>query len=164
MGRRNIYIRDEDEGVWDQASELAGKEESMSQIIVRGLKNYISSRKGQPMELLTVHLTDREDQESTKKFSGRWLIQRFTSTAGEIYVTIPTSAQGFDINCDYMEWYVAETAKGQLAVWADPQRFGVSGFWVYTDLDQAEGHGIPGDVCSAAATALGIERAELLDI
>ena len=57
MGRRNIYIRDEDESIWDKASELAG-EDSMSQIVVRGLKAYVNGREGEPMAWLTVEVTD----------------------------------------------------------------------------------------------------------
>ena len=162
MGRRNIYIRDEDEGVWDKASSLAG-EESMSQIIIRGLKNYVSSREGHPMEFLKVDLLDENEQKSTKKFSGRWLIKEFESNDTDAGVLHPGSSRMTDIDCDGAEWSVAETAKGQIAVWVT-QDVGGGGFWVFKDLDDAEVHGIPGDVCSAASTALGIERAELLDI
>lgn len=162
MGRRNIYIRDEDEGVWDKASALAG-EDSMSQIIIRGLKNYVSSREGHPMELLKVDLLDESDHKSTKKFSGRWLIREFESHDGDAVVLHAASARWVDIDCDGAQWWVAETAKGQIAVWVIPE-LSSSWFLVYKDLDEAEGHGIPGDVCSAASTALGIERAELLDI
>jgi hypothetical protein len=163
MGRRNIYIRDEDEGVWDKASALAG-EDSMSQIIIRGLKNYVSSREGHPMELLKVDLLDENDHKSTKKFSGRWLIEEFESHDTDAGVFHPGSSRMTDIDCDRAEWWVAETAKGQIAVWVT-QDGGGDEFVVFKDLDDAEVHGgIPGDVCSAASTALGIERAELLDI
>jgi hypothetical protein len=162
MGRRNIYIREDDEGVWDRASALAG-EESMSQIIVRGLKSYVSGRDGDPIEWLTVELVDELGQRSTKKFQGRWLIRQFTSTVADAFVTHPDSGRTTIHDCDSTPWWVAETAKGQIAVWADPVG-GDGGFYVFKDLNQAEAHGIPGDLISAASNKLGINRAELLDI
>jgi hypothetical protein len=163
VGRRNIYIRDEDEGVWDRASALAGKEESMSQIIVRGLRAYISDRDGEPIEMLVVELEDELGQQSSKKFPGRWLIRDYKSAAGDAWVSHPGTARTFAHDCDATSWWVAETAKRQIAAWANSGA-GERAFYVYRDLDQAEENGIPGDVISAAARALGIERAELLDI
>jgi hypothetical protein len=162
MGRRNIYIRDEDESVWDKAGELAG-EDSMSQIVVRGLKAYVNGREGEPMEWLTVEVTDEMDQTSTKKFTGRWLISAFESMAGDAWVRHPGSDRTSNFDCDDTRWWVAETARGQIAVWAKPEA-GARGFYVFKDLDEAEDHAIPGDVVSAASNALGITRAEVLDI
>ncbi|HEY6470607.1 MAG TPA: hypothetical protein VI434_12670 [Candidatus Dormibacteraeota bacterium] len=163
MGRRNIYIRDEDEGVWETAAALAGKEQSMSQIIVRGLKDYISTREGEALEMLLVEVEDEHGQKSAKKFSGRWLISNFSSTGGDVWVSHAGAARTVNHDCDETPWWVAETARGQIAVWANPPA-GAGGFYVYRDLDEAEENGIPGDVVSAASRALGIQRAELLDI
>ena len=163
MGRRNIYLRDDDEALWETAAALAGKERSMSQIIVRGLRDYISSREGEALEMLLVEIEDEHGQQSSKKFRGRWLITDFASTAGDVWVSHAGIARTIHHDCDDTRWWVAETAKGQIAVWANPPS-GSGGFYVYRDLDEAEGNGIPGDVVSAAAGALGIQRAELLDI
>jgi hypothetical protein len=162
MGRRNIYIRDEDEATWDRAGALAG-EDSMSQIIVRGLKAYVSGREGDPIEWLTISLQDELGQTSTKKFQGRWLIRDFTSSTGDAYVSDPETERTTTHNCDVTPWWVAETARGQIAIWADPAG-GDGGFYVFKDLDEAEEHGVPGDIISAAANKLGINRAEVLDI
>lgn len=163
MGRRNIYLRDDDEGVWEMAAALAGKEKSMSQIIIRGLRDYISSREGEALEMLVVEVEDEHGQRSSKKFSGRWLLTDFASTAGDVWVSHAGTARTIHHDCDATPWWVAETAKGQIAVWANPPS-GSGGFYVYPDFDDAEENGIPGDVVSAAARALGIQRAELLDI
>lgn len=163
MGRRNIYIRDEDEEVWELAAALAGKEKSMSQIIVRGLRDYITSREGDALEMLLVEVDDAHGQRSSKKFSGRWLVTDFVSSAGNVSVRHPGTALTANHDCDVTPWWVAETAKGQIAVWANPPS-GSGGFYVYRDLDEAEKNGIPGEVVSAAADALGLQRAELLDI
>jgi hypothetical protein len=135
----------------------------MSQIIVRGLRDYISSREGEALKMLLVEIEDEHGQQSSKKFRGRWLITDFASTAGDVWVSHAGIARTIHHDCDDTPWWVAETAKGQIAVWANPPS-GSGGFYVYRDLDEAEGNGIPGDVVSAAAGALGIQRAELLDI
>jgi hypothetical protein len=162
VGRRNIYIREEDEGVWDKASALAG-EDSMSQIIIRGLRAYVSGREGDTIEWLTVSLEDEFGQRSTKKFQGRWLIKDFHSAGVDAFVAHPETSHVTTHDCDVTPWWVAETGKGQIAVWADPAG-GDGGFYVFKDLDEAEEHGVPGDIISAAANKLGISRAEVLDI
>jgi hypothetical protein len=162
MGRRKIYIREEDVGVWDKASALAG-EDSMSQIIIRGLKAYVSGREGDPIEWLTIALQDDRGQGSTKKFQGRWLIKDFHSSVADAFVADPETSHVTTHDCDVTPWWVAETGKGHIAIWADPAG-GDGGFYVFEDLDQAEEHGVPGDVISAAANKLGINRAEVLDI
>jgi hypothetical protein len=162
VGRRNIYIRDEDEAIWDKAGELAG-EDSMSQIVVRGLRAYVSGREGEPMQWLTVEVTDEMGQTSTKKFSGRWLITDFESAAGDAWIHHPEGNRTRNFDCDDTPWWVAETAKGRIAIWANPA-IGTRDFYVFKDLDDAERLGVPGDVISAASNALGIQRAEVLDI
>ena len=161
MGRRNIYVREEDEVIWDKASALAG-DESMSQIIARALEAYVRSREGAPLAWLTVEVEDPGGHTSTKKFSGRWLIIDFKSDH-EADVQHPLTGEFTSHGQSHTHWSVAETAKGQIVFWATPDNDDRK-LYVYKDLDQAEGHGIPADVVSAAAAKLGLERAELLDI
>jgi hypothetical protein len=165
VGRHNIYIRDEDEPVWEQVGTLAG-DDSMSQIIVRALKNYIRTRQGLAHEWLTFFILDEEGHESQKKFSGRWLVDSRTSEHDAVVQHPRRPTETTDEPADLTRWSVAETAKGQVLVWAQDDGFSFrrTTYWVFKDLDDAEEHGVPADVLSKAASALGLDRAEVLDV
>ena len=100
----------------------------------------------------------------TKKFSGRWLVQDIESEHDADVQHPLKSSEITDHFREITRWSVAETAKGRIAVLATGLGAGESGFWHFDDLDEAAEKGIPSDVLSKAAGALGIERAELLDI
>jgi hypothetical protein len=164
MGRHNIYIRDEDEPVWEKVGTLAG-DESMSQIIVGALKNYVRTRQGVAHEWLTFFVNDEEGNESEKKFSGRWLVDSRKSDHDAAVEHPRRYKDVTDHLAQHTLWHVAETAKGQILVWALDDLFARdTAYWVYKDLDDAETHGVPADVISKAAHALGLERAEVLDV
>ncbi len=165
MGRHNIYIRDEDEGVWEKVGSLAG-DESMSQIIVGALKNYVRTRQGIPHEWLSFFMYDDDDNESEKKFSGRWLVERCKSDHDAAVQHPRRYTDWTDHSAEDTLWHVSETAKGQILVWAleDSFRLRDTRYWVFKDLDDAERHGVPADVISKAAHALGLQRAEVLDV
>ena len=147
---------------WGTAGALAS-EGAVSQMVVLGRRADVGGREGEPLQWLTVEVTDDVCQTSTKQLSGRWLITEFESTAGDAWIHHPESNRTSNFDCDDTPWWVAETAKGRIAVWANPA-IGSCGFYVFEDLDDAEQRGIPGDVISAASNALGIQRAEVLDI
>jgi hypothetical protein len=157
MGRRNVYVRDEDEDVWDRAEELAG-EVPMSRVITDALRAYVRGQEGTPMERLRIE-TMHGGERLTKAFIGRWLIspeQGYRSdhegdTSLETQVRAGTT------------FAVAETAKGNIVVYVDAGSEQPE-FEVYDDFDQAEERGVPGDVVTLAARRAGVERAELLDI
>ena len=111
-----------------------------SEIIVAGLKDYIGSREGEALEMLLVEIEDEHGQKSSKKFSGRWLVTDFASSAGDVWVSHAGTARTINHDCDETPWWVARTARGQIAVWANPPS-GAGGFYVYRDLDEAEENG-----------------------
>jgi hypothetical protein len=157
VGRRNIYVRDEDEDVWERAEKLAG-EEPMSRLITEALRAYVSGREGTPMQRLTVE-TISGGEELTKAFIGRWLIDPTEAYRSEHEgdATLETQVRAGTT------FAIAETAKGNIVVYLDAAS-GRPEFDVFADFDQAEERGVPGDVLTLAAKRAGIERAELLDI
>jgi hypothetical protein len=157
VGRRNIYVRGEDEEVWDRAEKFAG-EASTSSAITQSLRAYVCSCEGHPMERLTFQV-EIGGEKTVKAFVGRWLID-----PGEEY------RSGHEAD-DFMSgtqvaggttFAVAETAKGKILILTDFGR-GQS-FEVFDDFDQAEEAGVPADVLALAARRAGIVRAELLDL
>ncbi len=157
MGRRNVYVRDEDEDVWERAEKLAG-EAPMSRIITDALRAYVSGREGAPMQRLAIE-TMNGGEVLTKAFIGRWLI-----SPDEAY----RSEHEGDIRLETQvragtTFAVGETAKGNIVVYIDADRPEAE-FEVYEDFDRAEERGVPGDVLALAAKRAGVERAELLDI
>jgi hypothetical protein len=157
VGRRSIYVRGEDEAVWDRAEKFAG-EASTSSTITQSLRAYVRSREGHPMERLTFQV-EIVGEMMTKAFVGRWLIdpgqgQRSEHEADDLMsgtqVASPTT------------FAVAETAKGKILILTDFGR-GQS-FEVFDDFDQAEEAGVPADVLALAAERAGIVGAELLDL
>jgi hypothetical protein len=157
MARRNVYIRDEDEGVWERAEQLAG-EAPMSRVITEALRAYVRGREGNPMQRLTLG-TMNGGEEITKAFIGRWLIEPDEAYRSEHEgdASLETQVRAGTT------FAVAETAKGNVVVYVDADRSRAE-FDVYDDFDQAEERGVPGDVLTLAAKRAGLERAELLDI
>jgi hypothetical protein len=157
MGRRNIYVRDEDEDVWERAEQLAG-EAPMSRVITEALRAYVSGREGAPMQRLTID-TMSAGERLTKAFIGRWLIDPDEAYRSEheadadIATQVPTGTT----------FAVAESAKSNIVVYVDAKGDEPE-FDVYENFDQAEERGVPGDVITLAAKRAGVERAELLDI
>jgi hypothetical protein len=152
MPRRNIYVRDQDQALWERAEQLTG-DESLSHFLTEALRVYIREREGSPMDRIQVYLEDKETGRShLKAFVGRWLLtERRSQHEGE---------GGRLIGVEYS---VAETARGNIVVLAG--RHGeYDGMSVYESLDEVETAGWPADIITAAAAEMGIERAELLDI
>ena len=98
-------------------------------------------------------------EEITKAFIGRWLIEPDEAYRSEHEgdASLETQVRAGTT------FAVAETAKGNIVVCVDAAS-GRPEFDVYSDFDQAEERGVPGDVLTLAAKRAGIERAELLDI
>jgi hypothetical protein len=157
VGRRNVYVRDEDEVVWERAERLAG-EAPISRVITDALRAYVSGREGAPMQRLIVETMNGGEQ-LTKAFIGRWLID-----PSEAYRSEHEGDAALETQVRAGTTFaVAETAKGNIVVYVDATS-GRPEYDVYEDFDQAEERGVPGDVLTLAAKRSGIERAELLDI
>ena len=157
MTRRNIYVRDDDETVWERAEALAGQA-PISRVITEALRAYVRDREGSPMERLGVE-TVSGGEVSAKAFVGRWLIAPAEGYRSEHERDSQLETQ---VRAG-TTFAVAETAKGNIVVYIDAGRRQAE-FEVYDGFDQAEERGVPGDVVTLAARRAGMERAELLDI
>ena len=76
---RNIYIRDEDEAVWERARELSGAR-GVSTIVVQGLKRFIAEKEAKELqakgfERIVVNFNDADAHHipRIKAFYGRWI-------------------------------------------------------------------------------------------
>jgi hypothetical protein len=160
MARRNVYVRDEDEEVWERAEKLAG-EAPMSRVITEALRAYVRSREGNPMERKVIAYEDPGTGEFlSKAFVGRWLIEPDEEYRSE--------HEGDDLGSETQvmggtTFAVGETAKGNIVIWVDARRSSPT-YAVHDSFDDAESAGVPADVVALASTRAGFERAELLDI
>ena len=110
------------------------------------------------MQRLTLE-TSNGGEALTKAFIGRWLIEPTEAYRSEHEGDADLGTQ---VRAG-TTFAVAETAKGNIVVYVDAES-GLPEFDVYSDFDQAEERGVPGDVLTLAAKRAGIERAELRDI
>lgn len=107
MARKNIYVADADQPVFDRAQELAG-EEPMSGIIVEALRRYVAQEeaKAQGWQEISIEV-GISDQYRTQRFIGREL-------ASQTLLTGQTSDRR-DRGIDF-EAYA--TQKGQILIHA----------------------------------------------
>lgn len=77
---KTVYIRDEDEPIWDRARELAGAK-GISQIVVASLKVFINMKEAKEAETkgferIVLSYQDADDNLIPKKkaFMGKWII------------------------------------------------------------------------------------------
>jgi hypothetical protein len=77
MGKKTIYVRDEDEPLWERAKALAG-DESLSAFIAQALQVLIEAKEVPGMEQLVVD--EWIDGRPYKKaFWGRWLVRSYVT-------------------------------------------------------------------------------------
>jgi len=76
---RNIYIRDEDEQIWERARQLAGAK-GLSTMVVQGLRKFIAEREAKEAEAkgferIVVKFNDAEAHfiPKIKAFHGKWI-------------------------------------------------------------------------------------------
>lgn len=73
---KTIYLRDEEESIWDRARELAG--EKISPVIVGGLKRFIAEKEAEVknFERIELRFDDADDHNipKAKAFYGRWIL------------------------------------------------------------------------------------------
>src|SRR4051794_3502870 len=103
---KTIYLRDEDVAIWEKAKEFAG--DTLSQIVVLGLKQYVAARDAEKRDFERIVLEFRDSDKGhlpqKKAFYGRWIISpnepcRVTDDGDGVYYGA-----------------VAETAKGNIAI------------------------------------------------
>ena len=156
MPRRTLYVREEDQAIWEQAAGLA-EEDSLSAIVTEALRRFVLAKQQEsgnsPFERieLTVSTSDPESRdisgERTVAFTGRVLVTHGWHT-------------------------VYETAKHQLLIyWVDDSR-GASFYTVHKTFDEVlaaarrHDHDLlyPSDLLAAAAEELGRKWVEELDV
>lgn len=103
------------------------------------------------MERIVVETYDDDENCIKKAFVGRWLVEGMESEESDI---------GW-------HWSVAQTEKGNIVVYSflgdTPDMGCKTTFRVFAGLEDAEGE-VPDDVLSAAASAMGVEFVQELDI
>lgn len=169
--RKNIYIKDEDLGLYEEAERLAGDDNSLSNIIAEALKRYIAAEKAKEEIVLEVGRWPAKGAKDTFKvsFKGR-LLAEDTAYHGQ---TVSRDDRGTD-------WQVYQTAKGKILVyWKCWSSWGnESDYADYAILDNLPeinatfigevgvdtSGNIPASVVEEAAKALGQDPVKRLDI
>lgn len=144
MGKRTIYVRDEDEALWDRAKELSG-EESLSSIIAEALKKLISEKEDPSMENIVVEEWDG-GKPFKKSFWGKWLVKENITLHGK--------------------WSVALTRNNRFAIYRHPNQIPPyeSKLYVVDHLDEADSDLIPPTVLKAVSDNLPEDFVQRLDI
>ncbi len=169
--RKNIYIKDEDLGLYEEAERLAGDDNSLSNIIAEALKRYIAAEKAKEEIVLEVGRWPAKGTADTFKvaFNGR-LLAEAVEYRGK---TISRDDRGTD-------WAIYQTSKGKILIyWKDWSRWeneGDSADYVVLDnlpelhstfvgdagIDTS--YNIPAGIIEEAAKALGQDPVKRLDI
>jgi hypothetical protein len=153
---KTIYLRDEDESVWDRARELAGAK-GISPLIAQSLKRFIAEKEAEEVEArgferITVKYYDASDHgiPKVKAFRGKWIIPP----------TRPLSREEQDTTWSYS---VAITAKGSAVVyWTEEDREGRAQFFsVYPSLESAAAESNVNWAARRAIEILGVPVEEL---
>ncbi|MCL6612976.1 MAG: hypothetical protein K6T66_15705 [Peptococcaceae bacterium] len=161
MGRKNIYVRDEDEVIWQKAEQLAGKgaAESLSKMITDALKKEVERLEAlqevqkDGFERILLEYFDKNANRDVKKaFNGKWLVFEEHDEATDAGVLVS----------------VALTQKGQLLYFWVWESSGDGGYDIYEDFEamknRAEEDNIGHNIISAVADELGEDYVEFLDI
>jgi hypothetical protein len=157
---KNLYVRDDDAEIWEQAVTLAkASRVSVSQIVSAALREHLAGRlraeeaddQAPPLGDIIV---DVGDPWQTVGFRGRWLVQP------DIQHT-----RSMDDKSDRdAYWGVALTARGRIAVYvAHAEHQWPARLDDYDSLNAA-GVKLPNDIRSLAARALGEEQIVWRDI
>jgi hypothetical protein len=144
--RKNIYVRDADQEVWDRAEQLAS--EPISVLVTRLLSNYVEQRE-MPTERIIVAVNDHDGTVARKAFRGRTLVSNYSADDPAVRGT---------------RFYAAQGAAGGLALWYQHGDGYSGGFQTYDDLSDARGKEWPLDFLSAVSLALSEGYAEEIDL
>ena len=172
MASKNIYIKDDDISVFDEAERLAeGNGESLSGVIAAQLRQYIEHKKMETNIVLEVGRWPAKGASDTSKvsFKGR-LLAEGTKYDGQ---TASRDDRGID-------WQIYQTAKGKILVywrnWSCWQGEGDYADYVVVDrlpspndVFAGEANGdmvgnIPASIIEEAAEALGQDAVKRLDV
>jgi hypothetical protein len=161
---RTIYVREEDQPIWDEAKDIVG--ESLSAYLTNHLRTMISAHEAAAAGSQRILLSFRESGiAKTKGFYGRWLISPEK----------PFAVWHLDINGDEDPSYppnryaVAITAKNNIVVFKFGERerkengkFDWGELRVFDSFEMANTHEeIPLGLIAEAMEVLGVEVEEL---
>jgi hypothetical protein len=161
--RKNIYIRDEDQAMFDKAEALFG--DNFSGLIAESVKRFVEVEESkasglteQEVEVGTYYSGPASDDVKTIKFVGR-LIADAEAYTGQ-------TSERKDRGTDY-KLYLTKKGKYLLHAkyWTCWQgEDGQAWYKVYDSLSQAASDDIPGSLIQEAGEALGMDTAEYLDV
>jgi hypothetical protein len=144
--RKNIYVRNADLEVWDQAEKLAS--EPISALVTRLLSNYVQQRE-MPTDRIIVAVNGPDGAIARKAFRGRMLVSNYSADDPAVRGT---------------RFYAAQGATGGLALWYQHGDGYPGGFQTYGDLGDTTGKEWPLDFLSAVSLALSEGYAEEIDL
>jgi hypothetical protein len=144
--RKNIYVRDADLEVWDQAEKLAS--EPISALVTRLLGNYVRQRE-MPTDRIIVTVNGHDGTTARKAFRGRMLVSNYSADDPAVRGT---------------RFYAAQGTAGGLALWYQHGDGYSGGFQTYGGLSDATGKEWPLDFLSAVSLALSEGYAEEIDL
>ncbi len=158
--RRTVYVRAEDQAVWDQAEQLAqARGDSLSPLIAQALREYVAQHRVQSdqVQRIEVDTWNRDGQLVRRAFRGRWLIDPDEAYRSEY--------EGHDGRMAGLCYAVAQTEKGRFVAYTvhknDPERW--HWFEVFESLSDMEGK-LPGDVLSQLASSLTGDRVATVEL
>jgi hypothetical protein len=161
-GNKTLYIRDEDAATWERAEEAAARSrQSVSQLVSAALRSYLPLMFTPEDQLEDIRVlvgpavahfdATVEDYGRAESFTGRWLVP-----PGEEACSMATR------HTTQYCYAVALTRRGQIAVYRYHQRAEQpASLEAYPSLEAA---GLPGDIETRAAAALGQQRVRWRDI
>jgi hypothetical protein len=149
---RTLYVREEDQEIWDQAKELVG--DSLSMYITNHLKALVASEKAaqQGFERIVLKFTEEKIPQA-KAFYGRWII---------------SPQQPFQDGSQADFYAVAMTAKNKIVIfnfWGEEyseQAYGTAFMHVLDSLEAGDvALRLPANLVSEVMKRQGIEIQEL---
>jgi hypothetical protein len=145
---KTLYVTDSDAPIWERAEKLAPS--SLSALVTSMLREFVERHQpadGDGFERIEVQVQPTDESHVVKKaFTGRILVDQDEEFDG-------------DSNMTYL---VAQTKKGNLAVYSDNSRERISTLDVYDSFEHFEKETWPEDLI--AAVAEGLKRPYVVEL
>ena len=148
--RRNVYVREADQELWEEAERLSGG--NLSALLTSALRSYLASTKVLEGDMNRILVEVPKPGGGTRRvaFTGRWLV-----VPDDDVRSVASSG---------VRYGIALTEGGRIAVHFEHVNSGPRGFSVYDHLDEAENAGVPEDIVVLARAELEPYFIEELDI
>src|SRR6476469_9967204 len=155
---RTVYVREEDQPVWDKAKEVIG--DSLSSYLTTHLRSLVASHEAAAHGTERIVLTFRDEGiPRTKAFYGRWLIppdKPFEQWAWDSF------RNDYDRSEPPTLFAVALTARNRIAVFRFGDRkndgtFNWGNLWSFNSFEEANSDSdVPSDLMASAMEVRGI--------